>query len=164
MSESFPETLRDWVTRERAQFAHPPVRWRGLRNGYEFQFQGITSALQGQALEDGQLMLIASYKGQCWDILQEFDVYAQRSASGHYFCKLCVPPEVRWCYSSRELLWIAHSFKPLAVWLHENMIASNRLELYSYKGATEAKIIHLDPLGVVRGKRCIASLRLLNAD
>ena len=87
------------------------------------------------------------YRDECWDGIHDLDIAKQRTPDGKYYCDLCLP-EYRKFYSSKEELWVKHSFEPLLEWANKTFVFSNHLCLFESEGGgiTQARIVDISEL------------------
>ena len=85
----------------------------------------------------GEVQVVVTYGGQCWDILVCFESAAVR-VEGGYRCGLCLNEEARW--ASRQELWRSHDFDALAGWLRSRLVTAKRLDLHQTQGMTWAAL------------------------
>jgi hypothetical protein len=80
----------DFIARGRRGLVQPAMKCRGHE-------------------KEGMVGIYASYQGEWWDSLAEFDVVARRTPTGQHYCHLCTSPEM---FPSRSALWIAMVLNP----------------------------------------------------
>jgi hypothetical protein len=129
------KTFDRWLARNSARFHHPPRLMLQRKAYVELQFAGITPAIRCVVSQEGAVGIYASYQGEWWDGLADFDVVPRRTATGHYYCGLCPSPEM---FPSRAALWVTHSFEPLLAWTNNHFEASQWLWLCRVGGTTWA--------------------------
>jgi hypothetical protein len=121
------KTFRRWLAREGHRFRHRPLIQFVRREYFILRFSGITPKISCIISKSGRVEIWARHRKECWDILSEFDVSERRNDYSQYLCQLCdmafrngdkpEPPEM---FTSREELWIKHSFEPLLEWCNEH--------------------------------------------
>lgn len=133
--------FRRWLHETQDSFAAPVVIRRITRKHIDFSFQGITPSVVGCLTHRGQLVIAAELNGECWDLLNDFDVSESIDQDRHFFCALCEPAS-RTSYVLRRDLWIEHSFIPFRAWVNEILIKERYVEFYrrSDRGSTWAKL------------------------
>jgi len=102
-------------------------------------------------------MVQVDYRNQYFDIIYEFDLYEEKTADGHFLCRMCrnhpsetKPPKVL-KYRDREKLWIKHSFEPLAKYTRETFTDDAVLCLSLFgRGSTSAVIVSGKSLAKLR--------------
>jgi hypothetical protein len=129
------KTFDRWLAHRAAQFHHPPRIVLQRKRYIELQFSGITPANRCTLSTEGMVGIYASYQGEWWDGLGDFDVSERRTSTGQYYCHLCTDPEM---FPSLEALWVTHSFEPLLAWTNEHFQASQWLWLCCVEGVTWA--------------------------
>ncbi len=130
-------------------FNYPPLITKSRKNHFILQFQGITPCISC-LFQNWEIMVWVHYKGDCWDGLCGFDASVRRSSKDQYYCALCFP-EYRKYYSSRQELWVKHSFEPFLEWANETFVSTNYLCLSQYGGdggSTSARIVTESELAV----------------
>lgn len=130
-----------WITENRSSFVIPIAIDRTSRDAVHFHFQGVAKSLSGVLCRDGQLMVMASLEGECWDILIDFDLAERVAADRRYTCELCHPSS-RKDYALRRDLWIEHSFVPLLQWINDVLAKNRFIEFHqlSQGGSTWVKL------------------------
>jgi len=101
-----------------------------------YHFRCITSVISLQIGEDGQIIMSATYRGEYFDILREWDVLPIKTKGG-YRCGLC---KIKKAFASKELLLIEHSLKPMAAWMRKSFQSDKLLLLIRMEESTAAKI------------------------
>ena len=129
------KTFDRWLAHSTGRFYHPPRVVVSRREYFVLQFAGVTPAIRCAISQEGIVCIYASYQGEWWDALADFDVSERRTSTGQYYCHACTSPEM---FSSRVALWVTHSFEPLLAWANTHFQASQWLLLCRYGGATWA--------------------------
>jgi hypothetical protein len=117
------KTFDRWLAHSAARFHHPPRVVLQRKRCVELQFSGVTPAIRCSISTEGMVGIYATYQGEWWDSLADFDVVARRTATGQYACGLYTSPQL---FASRAALWITHSFEPLLAWTNAHFHASRR--------------------------------------
>lgn len=129
-----------WLKASRSRFLIPaPQVVRSDDNSIGFTFPGLAGNLAGYFSRRSGITVSVNFRGECWDLLGDFDTVEVRSAQG-YFCRLCLP-EYRAYYPSREAFWTEHCFETFLQWCNETLAPANWLALYDYDGITEACLL-----------------------
>jgi len=142
MPKNFVRKIFDhWVRNNRYRFQHTPHVIKSRKNGFVFQFTGVAPQLQGHINKWGNFEIMVYFQGKFWDIVTEFDVFPCRTIQGQYYCSACkdayekgIAKEVPLLCTSRQELWVQHSFEPFLQWANENLQSSHRLCLGEAKG------------------------------
>jgi hypothetical protein len=129
------KTFDRWLAHSAARFHHPPRVVLHRKRYVELQFAGITPVIRCAISQEGMVCIFASYEGEWWDGLADFDVSERRTSTGQYFCHTCTSPEL---FASRTALWATHSFEPLLAWTNAHFHPSQWLWLCRVGGATWA--------------------------
>ena len=90
-------------------------------------------------LHKNGIVVAVTWHGNCFDLLQDFDIAQQHSPRG-YFSTL-VLPEYRKYYCTKEALWRNEVFEPYLAWTNERLAPANWLALLDYGGANEAILL-----------------------
>lgn len=90
-----------------------------------------------QFFKTGEIVLVASYQNEFWDLLLDFEIKIEKNSKG-YYCSLC---ETRKYHDSKNSLIYHHSLRPLSDWLVENIRLDKYLCFYELDGAPWAKIL-----------------------
>jgi hypothetical protein len=136
-----PQIFHHWLQANYYRFKHPPRIIKICQDDLFFQFNGVTPMIQGYLNESGNFEIGVYFRGECWDIVAEFDVYPSRNSQGQYYCReckrsyeQCLSREHPAFYSSIQKLWIEHSFEPFLRWANKNLQSCCRLCLGSGEG------------------------------
>lgn len=116
------------------------------KNGFYLKFKGITPQIVLSIHHNANFEVwISDEKGNLWDILTDFDVYAKRDGAGLYYCSLCLEKH-REFYSSERELWEKHSLEPMLAWANENLRPDRWACLCKTGGVRWAELIEADKL------------------
>ena len=141
MPKNFARRTYDhWIGINRHRFRFPPRVVESRKQYFTLGFSGIAPELTlGVQSWGGANVYVHDARGVHWDILTDFDVFAERTADGQYFCRLC---ELSTNYPTRAALWEAHIFEPMLEWVN-NLTTDHRLWLYRQPGVTAARLIRI---------------------
>jgi hypothetical protein len=133
--------FKRWLDREGHRFLHKPTIQRIRWKYFILRFEGVTPKISCIISRFGSVGIWVSHRKECWDGLADFDLYEKRNKGGQYYCELCDsafrtdyspdPPEM---FTSREELWIKHSFEPLLEWCNEHLQRGKMLLFLGGKG------------------------------
>jgi hypothetical protein len=137
------KTFDRWLAHSTARFHHPPRVVLQRKRYVELQFACMTPAIRCAISQEGMVGIYASYQGEWWDALADFDVVARRTSTGQYYCHLCTSLDL---FPSREALWGTHSFEPLVAWTNTHFHASQWLWLCRVGGMTWAGLKPLEDM------------------
>jgi hypothetical protein len=126
------EAFVQWLSKNKEFFLHPPVIVKNRKTSFTMRFQGISSAIECTLTNHGY-MISVDHKGLCWDLIDVGDVYEQRTSSGQYFCKECIP-EYKKLFPTRFALWEDHVFQPMLKWSTNNLLKTKWLCLFQTHG------------------------------
>jgi hypothetical protein len=120
--------FKRWIAREGYRFFYRPFIHIIRKEYFILRFSGITPKISCIITNSGRVEIWAVHRKENWDILIDFDIQEQCNGHGQYFCQLCEsafrngdwqePPEM---FTSREELWVKHSFEPLLKWCNEHL-------------------------------------------
>ncbi len=144
-----------WYKRNRKRFRFYPCVVQSRRDYFRLQFQGIVPKISVVFARKTNVEVWVRHQRKFWDIIADFDLCADRTSDGKYFCTLCIEPEL---FSSRVELWEKHSFEPLLEWLNEHFDESHWLLLFEYGGSTEAKIKRLEEVQMLASNEHLAHM------
>ncbi len=119
------------MTREGHRFLHKPSIQLLRRKYFILRFEGVTPKISCIITKSGRVEIWAVHRKENWDILSEFDIHEQRNEYGQYFCQSCEAPEM---FTSRENLWVKHSFERLLEWCNEHLQRSRMLFFLGREG------------------------------
>ena len=114
----------------------------------EFSFVGVNGTISA-TLNGYEIYVSAKLKGECWDLLGDWDSSPIHCPSG-YFCKSCrdhfitnnPSNEFTRFFSSREAVWVDDIFEPFLKWINEDLATSKWLGFYGELGnATWVKLM-----------------------
>ena len=123
--------FKRWIAGEGYRFRYRPFIQIIRKEYFILRFSGITPKISCIITKSGRVEIWAVHRKENWDILSEFDLYEQRNEYGQYFCQSCEPPEM---FTSREELWVKHSFEPLLKWCNEHLQRSRMLFFLGREG------------------------------
>jgi len=149
MPKSFQRKSFDrWMSRNQGPFQHPPVIVENRKKHFNMRFRNINSAI-GCTITSFDYSISVDHEGECWDLLDTWDLSEQRTPSGQYFCKAC-EVESRKLFPTRDALWEDHIFNQILSWANNNLLKTKWVCLFQYgKGTTEAKIVDENNLLIV---------------
>src|SRR5438046_1676455 len=81
--------FRRWLRENRHRFTHPPYIVRACHSHLELAFSGISPRVWATLKRNSEVSVGISYKGECWDLVRDFDAYAKQRSSDGWFCRLC---------------------------------------------------------------------------
>ena len=125
------KTFKRWIAREGFRFRYRPFIHIIRKEYFILRFSGITPKISCIITKYGRVEIWAVHRKENWDILSEFDIHEQLNEYGQYFCQSCEPPEM---FTSREELWVKHSFEPLLKWCNEHLQRSRMLFFLGREG------------------------------
>jgi len=125
------KTFKRWIEREGHRFFYRPLIQIIRKEYFILRFSGISSKISCIITKSGRVEIWAVHRKENWDILSEFDIHEQCNEYGQYFCQSCEPPEI---FTSREELWVNHSFEPLLKWCNEHLQRSRILFFLGREG------------------------------
>lgn len=140
-------TVKRWLRKNASRFLNPPRMTDVKKDGFSLKFQGIIPQIVlsihgGFALE----VWVFDDKDNCWDLLTDFDLYAEQDAAGRYYCRYCAEEHREFFQSMREL-WEKHSLEPVLAWVNENLRPDRWLCLFGDpKRGTWARLVDADEL------------------
>jgi hypothetical protein len=76
------KTFDRWLAHSTARFHHPPRIVSRRKRYVELQFAGVTPAIRCAISQEGIVCIYASYQGEWWDALADFDVSERRTSTG----------------------------------------------------------------------------------
>ena len=146
------KTFDHWLCLNRKHFTHQPRIVLKRKNFFILQFSGIVPQIVCFISKWGCFEIRVEYQKECWDIIQEFDVFETRTPDGRYYCNLCLP-EHKEQFSSRKELWEKHCFEELLKWTKENFKESYWLFLLRTNGSTTALIREDEEVAVIKNRK-----------
>lgn len=130
----------NWLRVNRARFPFHPKLLRIRKNrSIAFTFSGIPDEIVFSFNGHRGITVAIMHKGECWDLMGDFDVAEERSEKG-WFCRLDLP-EKRNYWETREQMWTEHCFETFLAWCTLKLAQARYLALYKYRGCTWAKLL-----------------------
>jgi len=77
-----------------------------------------------------------SYKGECWDLVGDFDAYAEQRSSDGWFCRLCAEQGKQELFPSCDALFVAHGLEPFLSWANGSFTPETWVCAFRSRGAT----------------------------
>jgi len=119
------KTFDYWLRKNRHRFNHVPYITKKTKEGYVFQFDGISSSIRGY-LSKNSCCLLVEHKGEYWDFIWEEDIVFAQNSQRKLYCTLCQddfeegrrkdPPAF---FDTKKEAIIDHIFKPLLEWVNK---------------------------------------------
>lgn len=134
-----PVLFKKWYKLNESRFAYPLVR-APRKKGRKFTFKGVTDNIYFY-LNDGGIVVQASYEGNPVDMLGDFDAVLGRKPGKGFYCALCIEPVF---YKTSEEFYINECFESLLHWLNTKLAKSKYLYLCFYDGRDGSSWAYLD--------------------
>ena len=112
--------FRRWLRENRHRFTHPPYIVRACHSHLELAFSGISPRVWATLKRNSEVSVGISFKGECWDLVIDFDAYAEQRSSHGWFCRLCAEQGKQELFPSRDALFVAHGLEPFLSWANES--------------------------------------------
>lgn len=128
-----------WYKLNESRFAYPIVRVPRKKDR-KFIFKGVTEIISFY-LNDGGIVVQASYEGKPVDMLGDFDAVLGRKTGKGYYCTLCIEPVF---YKTSEEFYINECFESLLHWLNTKLAKSKYLYLCFLDGRDGISWAYLD--------------------
>ena len=134
-----------WLADNKQLFSHEPYLVEEDGCSFSLRFNGIIENISCCFVDHGDIMIMAHYRNEFYDIVTDFDLYESQTPDGRFLCTLCSnnpdnPDQNAPVYEARDDLWIKHSFEPLAQWTRKTFTENACLCLCRYDGGTAAFI------------------------
>jgi len=130
-------TFKQWLAENGHRFNRKyKIRHYAKTESIRIYFEDVTPELHCYVYE-GNVGTSVHFKGQCWDLLEDFDYVMMRSKNLKYYCHLCTK---RKYYNTPQALLFEHSFENFLEWVNEKFTPFHVLELTHCKGMTSARI------------------------
>jgi hypothetical protein len=132
------DLFKKWLVENGHRF-HRKYKIRNCDKGKSLRiyFDDVTPELRCYVSE-GTIGISVHFKGECWDLLEEFDYFIRRGRNQKYYCTFCKEPKY---YNTPQELLIDHSFENFLGWINDHFTQFHALELVKYSGSTCAFII-----------------------
>ena len=131
-------TFKEWLAKNGHRFNRKyKIRHYAKKESIHIYFEDVTPELHCYVYE-GNVGTSVHFKGQCWDLLEDFDYVMMRSKNLKYYCYLCMK---RKYYATPQELLFEHSFENFLEWVNEKFTPFHVLELTQCQGMTSARII-----------------------
>ena len=130
----------EWLTERRDSLPFRLHRVQTRKRLLVYRINGYPAELE-VVVCPGEVMVTVTQGGELWDILACFESAAVKTEHA-YRCHQC-PHDQGAHWPTRQALWRAHDFEPLAEWLRSKLCAAKRLELHQVSGATWAALCSL---------------------
>ena len=132
------DTFKQWLAENGHRFnLRYKIRNYDKGESLRIYFEDVTPELHCYVYE-GNVGTSVHFKGQCWDLLEDFDYVMMRGRNRKYYCDLCTK---RKYYDTPQELVFEHSFENFLEWVNEKFTPFHVLELTQCKGMTSARII-----------------------
>lgn len=133
----------NWLKANRSRFPFEPQIDKIKGRHIHGRFAGVSAAIRF-SVNKGGLVVGAHWKGECLDLIGDFDV-AERQTDQGYYSAFILPDWITY-YPTREALFTQESFEPFLKWCNEKLATNQWLALYEYHdgGCTEAKLQKYD--------------------
>jgi hypothetical protein len=132
------DTFKEWLAKNGHRFNRKfKIRHYVKRNLISIYFEDVTPELHCYVYE-GNIGTSVHFKGQFWDLLQDFDYFMMRGKNHKYYCCMCTK---RKYYDTSQELLIDHSFENFLEWVNDHFTPFHALELTQCQGMTSARII-----------------------
>jgi len=146
------ELFWSWAVRNERLFSHQPYLLRQGDGCFVIGFRGVSRHITCHFSSVGQIEVAVHYRKIFFDIIEEFDLFEDKTPAGCWVCTLCrdhphpdkTEPLIE--YKNRHELWIEHSFAPLATWTRKSFTRNARYCLGRDGGITWARIFPEDKL------------------
>jgi len=131
-------TFKEWLAQNGHRFNRKyKIRHYAKRELVSIYFEDVTPELHCYVYE-GNVGTSVHFKGQCWDLLEDFAYVMCRGRNRKYYCDLCTK---RKYYDTPQELLFEHSFENFLEWVNEKFTPFHVLELTQCQGMTSARII-----------------------
>ena len=145
-----------WLADNKQLFSHEPSLAKEDDISFSVRFNGITGYITCRFTETGDIMIMVDYRNRNYDVVAEFALYEEQTPDGRFLCSQCRdnPSEMNSLkvlkYATRDVLWIKHSFEPLAQWTREIFADDAVLCLFRDNDSTAAHIASGEKLEKMR--------------
>lgn len=126
MKSFIRNAFKKWIKKNRRNFIYHPVLFIDRRDCLEFRLRGVTHFIRIHISKYDQFEIRVYFRGECWDMLGDFDLSVARDRAGRYYCSQCLPEHKEY-YSSRYELFEKHTFDPFLEWISEKINKDNYL-------------------------------------
>src|SRR5664280_2296437 len=99
----FAMAFLSWLSENKNRFVIEPSV-SGLKQGsLKVRFPGVTPAINISIFGKGDIAVAVDYRGECWDLLVDLDVFPKRTSAGDHYCEFCLPESRKFYRSRKEL-------------------------------------------------------------
>lgn len=135
------KAFESWLTKNAVRFPFPVFRVKDCGGGRKYRFRGIPHLRLW--VSDWAFTVSVDYRGQCIDMISEWDTVIKKNSTGNFYCELCTKGRPRF-YKTRDGLLARHTFKPFLEWCVESFRDDNYLMMSGDRGFTMARILSRD--------------------